>query len=96
MNVIDWRGNTYTEGSRIFYPRASGRAMEICEARVLKINTRANGRVRSVQVLPCGKGSRAFHRVDYTYRKNDAGVWKAVETGVKPVTLTIIKNITAA
>lgn len=35
--MIDWRGHPYTIGSTIFYPRMSGRSVEIQEGRVVDI-----------------------------------------------------------
>ncbi|MEV4749026.1 hypothetical protein AB0K21_21830 [Streptosporangium sp. NPDC049248] len=35
--LTDWRGNSYTVGTRVFYPRMSGRSCEIQEGTVLDI-----------------------------------------------------------
>jgi len=35
--LIDWRGNVYTVGDTILYPRASGRSLEMQEGRVVAI-----------------------------------------------------------
>lgn len=32
MRLTDWRGNEYTVGDTILYPRQSGRSVEMCEA----------------------------------------------------------------
>lgn len=48
-----------------------------------------------VKVQPNGRGSRNFYRTDYDYVKNAEGDYERVETGIKPVTLNIIANITA-
>jgi hypothetical protein len=37
MTLADWRGNPYTVGTMIFYPRMSGRSCEIQEGIVLDI-----------------------------------------------------------
>lgn len=48
-----------------------------------------------VKVQPNGRGSRNFYRTDFDYRENAEGGYDRVETGIKPVTLHIIANITA-
>jgi hypothetical protein len=50
--------------------------------------------VTRVKVQPNGRGSRDFSRSDYSYVKNAEGEYERVETGIKPVTLNIIDNIT--
>ncbi|MFI9553691.1 hypothetical protein [Nonomuraea endophytica] len=37
ITLTDWRGNTYTVGTTIFYPRMSGRSCEIQEGQVIEI-----------------------------------------------------------
>lgn len=39
MELTDWRGNTYREGSRVIYAAMSGRSVELQEATVLEIKT---------------------------------------------------------
>lgn len=48
-----------------------------------------------VKVQPNGRGSREFYRNDFDYRKTAEGTYERVETGIKPVTLNIIENVTA-
>ncbi|MEU7096037.1 hypothetical protein [Kitasatospora aureofaciens] len=48
-----------------------------------------------VKVQPNGRGSRQFYRTDYDYKRTPEGSYERVETGIKPVTLNIIENITA-
>jgi hypothetical protein len=57
----DWRGNAYTIGDRILYPRMSGRSCEMQEGRVTKINRDDKGKVSSVGVQP-HRSSRYFGR----------------------------------
>jgi len=39
MQLIDWRGNPYTVGSKVIYAAMSGRSVELQEAEVLEIKT---------------------------------------------------------
>ncbi len=39
MELTDWRGNTYREGSNVIYAAMSGRSVELQEATVLEIKT---------------------------------------------------------
>jgi hypothetical protein len=50
--LTDWRGNTYTIGDRVLYPRTSGRSCEIQEGRITKINRREDGQVKSISIMP--------------------------------------------
>jgi len=94
--ATDWRGNTYTVGSKVLYPRASGRSVEMREATVLAIvdkeqeyyrydrdaghRVKATQTVRSVRVQPL-RSSR-FDRS-----------WSGSEH--KATTIHNIENITA-
>ncbi|MFI6485211.1 hypothetical protein ACIBH1_45385 [Nonomuraea sp. NPDC050663] len=125
MTLTDWRGNPYTVGTTVLYPRMSGRSCEICEGVVVDIWeavydrklykwVRANpdklahqavtGRDREmrVKIQPNGRGSRDFYRSDsraardengdYVYDDDGHMVFEKVD--LKPVTLTIIENVT--
>jgi hypothetical protein len=48
-----------------------------------------------VKVQPNGCGSRSFYRTDYKMVENAEGGYDKVDTGIKPVTLNIIENVTA-
>lgn len=48
-----------------------------------------------VKVQPNGRGSRSFYRTDYKMVENAEGGYDKVDTGIKPVTLNIIENVTA-
>ncbi|MFG1709197.1 hypothetical protein ACFLIM_39000 [Nonomuraea sp. M3C6] len=125
MTLTDWRGNPYTVGTLIFYPRMSGRSCEIQEGEVLDIyeavydrrtyrgwmrydaaNPDHEGEEREtrVKVQPTGRSSRDFYRTNHQVKRDEHGeivrdengrtVWEKAEA--KPVTLTVIDNVTVA
>ncbi|MGZ0151890.1 hypothetical protein ACXJJ3_32870 [Kribbella sp. WER1] len=55
--ATDWRGNTYTEGSTVLYPRQSGRCVEMREATVLQITDKEEG----YYVFDRDAGQRVLH-----------------------------------
>lgn len=61
--LTDWRGNTYTIGDRVLYPRTSGRSCEMQEGRVLKVNRKDGTKVSSITIQPY-RSSRHFGRWD--------------------------------
>ena len=109
--VTDWRGNTYTVGSTVLYPRMSGRSVEMCEATVERIWWK--GEEMRVSLRPNGRGARGFYRTDtravYIDKSTGEEVsWLAAKDlghdryelrwdpiPIKPVTITCTENITA-
>ncbi|MFI6813242.1 hypothetical protein ACIBG7_12560 [Nonomuraea sp. NPDC050328] len=121
----DWRGNTYTIGTTVLYPRMSSRSCEITEGVVIDIwdaiydpkvykwvradpdnptHQAITGRDREprVKIQPNGRGSRNFYRSDSRPARDENGEYildargfRVYEkTELKPVTLTILDNIT--
>lgn len=100
----DWKGNEIRVGDRIYYARASGRSNEICEGEVVEIRRKiedqygntepsryyAYSGVGSVSVLVMPLRSSRFR-----WGAGELDTW-GIKRGKKqkPVTLTVIENIT--
>lgn len=92
IELTDWRGNKYTVGSLVLYPRTFGSSCEIAEATVLSITYRKHrgsgywkpdGTVEmSVMILP-KEGSRTQSIKQYRGRAR------------YPVKITNTENLTA-
>jgi hypothetical protein len=94
--VTDWRGNTYTVGSTVLYPRASGRSVEMQEAEVLAIkDTEHTGRRYNIE-------TRQYETYEYIKRtvrvmpakssRFDRSEWRGPR---KATTILNVENITA-
>lgn len=89
----DWRGAEYRAGTRVYYPRMSGRSCELTEAEVVEIRDRQqwswkdDGPTEMVVVLKPLRSSRFRHGVVAGL----AGGWgKSSEA----VTISVTENIT--
>ncbi|NRQ31318.1 hypothetical protein HII36_05625 [Nonomuraea sp. NN258] len=125
MTLTDWRGNPYTVGALILYPRGNGGLCDMQEGEVLDIYEAVYEygnfrwarldpdnpahqdlkRETRVKVQPTGRSSRDTIRSNMDLKRDGDGevvrdedghpMWE--ETGpAKPVTLSIVKNVTVA
>ena len=94
MNVTDWRGNTYTLGDTILYPRMSGRSVEMQEAVVVDLyHVHYSRETWDWARLPEGEAVTAETPLRVRVRPTGRGSRKFYAVG-KDVTILITDNIT--
>ena len=84
----DWRGHPIIEGSRVFYPRMSGRCVEVVEGVVLECFETANGYER--ERWEPRIAIRAERSSRFAFGTKEANSWSIPGR----ITISIIKNVT--